>query len=287
MRKLISLAGLIALMALTLGYEVHALPMDFGGVSPGLFACDIETELKTNPELQLRQAEFTALCGRDPECWHLKSYRPGMSELHELRQSASVSRGLRCAKFKEPSNLLMKHLTLFAWEFKEAGDLYEVPETALIGVILAENSLNVSLDDKIQDLLASNTGGAVTAGSIGLGQIFPDRARSVERMAAWIENRPLRNNREISESLLTERGSIFYAAAILRDAWKTYARAGIDIRNNVPVLVTLSNLGDVKDRATAARNSHKAPQENYMGSFARWNRSAIDSIRLQPEVCAP
>ena len=287
MRKLISLAGPMALMALILGSEAHALPMDFGGVVPGPIECDIESELKTDSQLQLKQSEFTALCGRDPECWHLKSYRPGMSELHELRHSAIVSRGLRCAQFKEPSRLLMKHLAQFAWDFRDAADLHEVPEAALIGVILAENSLNVSLDDKIQDLLADTTGGTVPSGSIGLGQIFPDRALSVERMAAWIEKRPLRGKREISEALLTERGSIYYAAAILRDAWKTYARAGIDIQNNVPVLVTLYNLGDVQNRANKARNSRKAPQENYMGTFVRWQRSAIDSLRLQPEVCDP
>jgi len=277
----------MALMALILGSEAHALPMDFGGVVPGPRECDIESELKTDSKLPLKQSEFTALCGRDAECWHLKSYRPGMSELHELRHSAIVSRGLRCAQFKEPSSLLMKHLAHFAWDFRDAADLHEVPEAALIGVILAENSLNVSLDDKIQDLLADTTGGTVPSGSIGLGQIFPDRALSVERMAAWIEKRPLRGKREISEALLTERGSIFYAAAILRDAWKTYARAGIDIQNNVPVLVTLYNLGDVQNRANQARNSRKTPQENYMGTFVRWQRSAIDSLRLQPEVCDP
>ena len=78
----------------------------------------------------------------------------------------------------------------------------------------------------------------------------------------------------------------YYAAAILRDAWKTYGRAGIDIRDNVPVLVTLYNLGDVQERADAIRGSGRQPQENYMGLFVRWNSAVIESIRLFPDECA-
>jgi hypothetical protein len=276
-----------ALALLTPGIS-QALPMDFGGWAPGPWTCEIENALAADPRLAAKQAEFLSLCARDAECWHLKRYRPGTSELAELRHHGSAGRRLACAPFEEVSPVLVGYLKRFVVDFHDAAELYEVSEDALIGQILAENSLNVTLDDRIQNLLASRSDGSVAVGSIGFGQIHVARARSVERMAALIEGRAVRSDAEIARQLLTERGSIYYAAAILRDAWKTYERvAGVDIRENIPVLATLYNLGRVAERAEAVHRTGREPQENYMGFFVRHVLPFVAEIRLYPPTCEP
>ena len=274
----------LSLVIFTIGSSVAlALPMDrpaplphgwiFGG-------CPIDSAQDKVAQSQSKNSEFTVLCARDDQCFHLKNYSPTTSERAELSESGMASGALTCALFKEPSPLLLEYLASYSYEFYEAAKLYDVPEAALIGSILAENTLNVSLDDKIQDKLASISGGFETPFSIGLGQVFPARAREVEQMSAWIEKRPTRSDSEIQATLLTERGSIFYVAAILRDAQKTYRRHGLDIRDNIPVLATLYNLGGVEDRAKQASSVGSTPRENYFGFFVRHHRPIIESLRL-------
>jgi len=253
--------------------------------------CELPAETRMNPELMARQNEFQPLCMSDPDCYHLKAYHPGRSELQGLEEG-SLSERIRCAPFKRPSSILVEHLKRFSAVFEDAARLYEVSENALIGCILAENSLNYGVDDAIQDWLARSASGSAAEGitghfSIGLGQIFPTRAKQVESLAHWIEKRPLRSESEIHAALGTEVGSIYYAAAILRDAWKTYARVGVDIRENPAILCTLYNLGQVEARAEKLHLNRAKPQENYMGSFVRHEAETIETIRTQPGTCAP
>jgi hypothetical protein len=212
----------------------------------------------------------------------LKKYHPTTSERSDLQEAGIPSGPLSCALFKEPTALLLEYLAAYAYDFYEAAALYDVPEAAVIGSILAENTLNVALDDKIQDQLAGLSDGLAAQFSIGLGQVFPARARQVEQMSAWIEKRPVRSESEIQAALLTERGSIFYVAAILRDAWKTYRRFGLDVRSDIPVLATLYNLGGVEDRARRAAAVGATPLENYFGFFVRYHRQTIENLRLFP-----
>ncbi len=270
--------------------DLQARPMDTPTWIPNFSKCDLPAEVTHSPRLIKRQSEFEALCQRDSECYHLKSYRPGSSELSEL-ETGNLSPNIRCSSFKEPSTVLVDHLKRFSDVFESAAHLYEVDEGALLGCILAENTLNYGVDDRIQDWLSNQAtdtpADLLTARfSIGLGQIFPSRAAEVEAMAHWIESRPIRSQSEIQTALQSEVGSIFYAAAILRDAWITYARYGIDIRQRPEILCTLYNIGKVDQHAAATRRSNRLPSENFMGFFVRHQRTLIESIRNAPWTCS-
>ena len=153
-----------------------------------------------------------------------------------------------------------------------AAETYRVDERAVAGCILAENSLNVSIVDGVQDFLVKSKlapEGSVLgmSFSFGWGQLMLPTVMDVEPLAARIERRPIRDQEEVIEQLVTPIGAIRYVAAILRDAQDAYERHGLDISDRPGVLATLFNVGGARERAAKTRAAGRSPESNYFGFF--------------------
>lgn len=209
---------------------------------------------------------FADLCKYDDDCERLRD-RSGM------------------IKPKQKIVLLLKELRD---PIKSISEKFEVDPRAVAGGILAENTMNVQVDDDIQEWLVKLriTPAARILGktfSIGLGQINVSTAQSVESLAAKIEKRKVRSANEIAEALLTPEGAFTYAAAIVRTAQDDYKGHGIDISKDPDILVTLYNLGGSKEKAQHAARNRQKPRPNYFGFFVNQNLDLLsDTLQFKP-----
>ncbi len=182
--------------------------------------------------------------------------------------------------FIKPKPAILETVRILRDPIKEVGQKLGVDSRAIAGAILAENTLNVQIDDDIQNFLVRTrlTPSASVFGktfTIGLGQINLEAAMEVEPLLAKIESRPPATSTQVAQELLTPLGAIRYAGAILRKAQDDYAKAGIDISKNPEILVSLYNLGNTAQRARAAARSKTFPRPNYFGFFIQQNLKEI------------
>ncbi len=186
-----------------------------------------------------------------------------------------------------PRPVLMEYYSHFRKTIISIATQYQIDAVTLVMAPLAENTMNVHIDDKLQDALVNM--GAAPEGeiagkpmSIGPGQIYTYAAKHVEKLAAAIEHRPLRNKREITSQLMTPEGALRYAAAIIRDAQDTYGAAGIDISKRPEILSTLYNIGQIKERLANSRG--REPYPNYFGYFVGLNYDYVRDTLHLPSV---
>ncbi|CAN5581234.1 hypothetical protein BH10BDE1_BH10BDE1_34020 [soil metagenome] len=186
--------------------------------------------------------------------------------------------------FIKPKKKILLLMTELRDPIKSISKKLGVDPRAVAGAIVAENTLNVQVDDDIQDWLvklqitptASILGKSFT---IGLGQIHVEAAQQVEAMIAKLERRKTRTSKEIADALLTPIGAISYAAGIVRKSQDDYKAQGIDVSDKPEILATLYNLGNTDAKAKTAQANKKAPRPNYFGFFVQQNIDAIaDSI---------
>ena len=170
-------------------------------------------------------------------------------------------------------------------KIKEAAAEYGVDPRAVVGAILAENSLNVTKNrrDAKEFLYWAGLQGqykALTGSmpSLGLGQIKPDVAQGVEEIVAKKEGRAARSLGQIAEALKNPYESLKYAAAIVRDGQDAYKARGFDISKDPALLTTVYNLGGAPTRADEAKAQNRMPRVNFFGFFVDENRGAIDEI---------
>ncbi len=205
---------------------------------------------------------YQTLCSYDPNCKKLVNWDGSM---------------------KAPKQDMIFLIKKFRSEIIQAGKDYEVDPRAIAGSLLAENSLNVHVDDKLQDDLVrmglSPEGKLLGFSfSFGWGQIYTDTAESVEPMMAQIENRPIRNRREIAKALLLPDQSVRYVAALLLKSQTIYQQLGLSIHNNPGILVTLYNLGKESQRALTTKQAGRSPRINYFGYFVELYMDQIQSL---------
>jgi hypothetical protein len=158
----------------------------------------------------------------------------------------------------------------------QEASLREVHPIALAGVFVAEHSMNVRLDDDIQDLFSSVTipGFAPLDFSSGPGQIKLSTALYTEdKLASW-DNREKRSTSQVRTLLQTDTGSIEYAAAILLDAQQVFYQNGFDISHRPEILATAYNVGVHKLQITSATN----PQPNYFGYYVLLHSKEIEQL---------
>ena len=184
---------------------------------------------------------------------------------------------------KAPKQDMLFLIKKFRSEIIQAGKDYEIDPRAIAGCLLAENSLNVHVDDKLQEDLVRK--GLAPEGKIlglsfsfGWGQIYTDTAELVEPMMAHKETRPLRNRREIAQALLQPDQSLRYAAALLLRSQNIYQQQGFMIQNNPGVLVSLYNLGKVQQRALETKQAERSPRVNYFGYFVEFYMDLIQNL---------
>ena len=199
-----------------------------------------------------------------------------------------------CDRLKDASGKIIKPsveikaiLQAYSGKIKEVAKIYGVDPRAVTGALMAENSMNVTKDRTAAKNTLRMLGGVGNAAykaysgmgySRGLGQIKPETAYAVEKMAAKIEGRTERTENQIEEVLFDNENSIKYAAAIIRNAQDTYKEQGIDISKDPGLLASVYNLGKAQSRAQKAKEEKKNPRYNYFGQFVAANTDAIDEV---------
>lgn len=201
-------------------------------------------------------------------------------------------------KWTGPMTEFVRSLTAHRALIIKAARIYGVDPRAIVGAILSENSMNnkeyVSRQvNGAEDLFSAMLGGTVhdvKDFSFGYGQIKMGAAMPVEEQLCWlVENRAEKSEGAVRSDIREHpAASIRYVAAILRTAQDAYMKVGIDIRKNIPVLVTLFNLGKYDEKAAEAakamqKDANFAPRPNFTGIFAKhYLESTIEQIVGSP-----
>lgn len=105
--------------------------------------------------------------------------------------------------------------------------------------------------------------------TFGLGQLNPLTALQVDDMVVRVSGfRPLQASKapQVYKAIMDPDTTLHYMAAVIRTAIDAYAEiAGLDISGNPGITATLYNLGDVRQRALALKQTKRMPEENYYG----------------------
>jgi hypothetical protein len=176
--------------------------------------------------------------------------------------------------FVRPKKEIVQLLKELAPTIEKHSKAMGVDVRAVAGAIMAENSLNVSISDDVQNLLVKI--GVANKGEIlgkkftyGLGQLNFSAAREAENYAAKLEKRAPLGDVELSDALLIPEKAIYYVAAVIRKVQDDYKEQGIDISGKPEILTTLYNLGKSSTKASEAKAYGKTPRPNYFGFFVK------------------
>lgn len=180
-----------------------------------------------------------------------------------------------------PSEEVKKLLKELYPQIEKASKLFNVKKESIIAAIFAENSLNVSLNDDIQNWLVKKKVFShaklpfLGYFSIGFSQVTVSSALKVEEAAAKAEGRKVRTEAEIAQELLNPISAINYTAAIIKNNQNIYAKNGFDISNRPDILASLHSLGEPEKYALKAKAEGRIPKPNFMGIFASKYKSEI------------
>ena len=183
----------------------------------------------------------------------------------------------------KPKRNLVEVLTRSSASIRDVAAKFDLDPRMIVAPILVENSLNVQVDDEIQNFLVG--AGVLSDGevmgrtmSIGLGQINVSAAIEIEPLVARIEGRAERTQQEVARALLTPEGAFTYAAGIAKHVIDLYKEKGIDISDKPEVVATLYNIGRYEERVERTVREGRQPGVNYFGLFAEKNMKIIDNI---------
>lgn len=210
-----------------------------------------------------------------------------------------------------------------AGDVRAAAAAFEVSPVALGGIVAAERTLLVGrVDDLGDDLFQAvfgslrdrdlerwvrdretrfrqgRTEGGASGGSLvknpylwtlGPAQVSFRLAVQYEPAIARRLGRPERSAKDVLRAVVSDRGNLEYAAALLAEAQRAYLQiAGMDIADNPGVLGTLYHLGAPTVRASrlAADNAARAkrgepaslPQVNFYGAFINLHAGEIADL---------
>lgn len=125
--------------------------------------------------------------------------------------------------------------------------------------------------------------------TLGPAQVSFRLALRIEPQVAAAMGRPRRDVKEVLSALTTVPGSLEYAAALLAQSRRAYARiAGLEIGDNPGVMATLYHLGapTVRARRLAARESGSVPVEmpqvNFYGAWVNLHAEEIARLLQVP-----
>ncbi|HWU42991.1 MAG TPA: DUF1402 family protein [Bdellovibrio sp.] len=222
------------------------------------------------------EGRYQQLCSYDPDCEKIKHFKKWYKPTEDEPATGWGS-------FKAPKQELLALIRGLKKPIFEAAKLYSVDPRSIAGSILAENSMNFGLVDEVEDELVKS--GIAPDGQVlgynftyGLGQMQCKKlALYIEPIAASIEHREQRNQREICYSIQDPVSSINYIAAYMRYSQDAYAKEGFDIRGQFTILMTLYNLGLAPKWARRARENNLQPRVNYFGLFGEMYRSSIEA----------
>ncbi|MBI2605106.1 MAG: DUF1402 family protein [Deltaproteobacteria bacterium] len=188
-----------------------------------------------------------------------------------------------------PKKEILAALKSLSPKIQTYSEKFGVDPRAVAGAVLAENSLNVSISDNVQDFLVKYglaSGGDILGKkfSFGWGQLYMEAAREAENFAAKLEKRAPKTDDQLSEDLLKPDLAIYYVAALMRTIQDEYQKQGIDISKNPELLATVYNLGKPQERSAKTKASGKSPRVNYFGFFVKHYMDDIETAVGKPKV---
>ena len=178
-------------------------------------------------------------------------------------------------------------------DIRKAADLLDVPAEAIAGAFITENTLNVDVKDKVQEILyQANIDSEGESGSVGLGQMNKTPLRKADEILAKYEERDMHSTAaKRSKDYSNPYRGVYYIAAYLRYAADTYKEiADVDISNDSAILATLYNIGKVEIHA---RNLSKKPVEeriprvNYFGWYLETIEKDVKKVVNETEDIIP
>lgn len=209
----------------------------------------------------------------------------------------------RDSSWLNPEPLQIEVLKLYRADILKAAKLYGVDPKAIVGSFLADLTIIPTHEGEIHQFLVDKARGKSPQAHFPLGLVYPVAALPVEELAAKIEKRSPRKPTEVASLLNTPVGTIYYGAAVIRDAQDRYLQHGFDISQKPDVLATLYNLGKVEPKVVALEGRiNKAkelraqgaspedlakagltpdvlkPRTNFFGLFLNKNAALIDEI---------
>lgn len=196
-----------------------------------------------------------------------------------------------CGKLKNSDGTFVRPKKEIILLLKELAPVIEkhaatlgVDSRAVAGAIMAENSLNVSISDDVQNLLVKI--GVANKGEIfgkrftyGLGQLNFSAARDAENYAARLEKRASLDDATLSDALLVPEKAVYYVAAVIRKVQDDYKAQGIDISGKPEILSTLYNLGNSSRKAKETKANGSAPRPNYFGFFVKKYENELSFLK--------
>lgn len=168
------------------------------------------------------------------------------------------------------------------YDLQQVADRFpDVKPSTIAACIVAENTMNVQVDDDVANFLATNAnpifeltstilGKDPKDVSVGLGQINVNAALEGEPLLADLEKREeltAYHEREIRQRLNTTEGAFLYGASIIQNAINKYREAGFDISHDPGLQCTLYNIGQAESRANRSKEKGRQPSSNYFGFF--------------------
>ncbi|MCY4524559.1 MAG: DUF1402 family protein, partial [Halobacteriovoraceae bacterium] len=190
----------------------------------------------------------------------------------------------RRGNFKLPHPLILKIFWLQKDNLSSVAEKYGIHPLIPMAAIATEHSLNVGIEDQIQDTFRAaglTRNGRILgmkAVSYGYGQLYADAAMNAEQIVARIEERDPQDNEYIENRISSLEGAYEYVAALMLHYTEVYARAGIDIGDNPGILSTLYNIGDVDEKVQRTLDQGREPKVNYFGWFVLHNWEAFESV---------
>jgi hypothetical protein len=176
--------------------------------------------------------------------------------------------------FTRPKKEIVGILKELAPTIKAAATKLGVDPQAIAGAIMAENSLNVGISDKVQNLLVSI--GVANKGEVlgkkfsyGLGQLNFAPAREAENYVASLEGRKPLSDQELTDAILIPEKAVYLVGAVIKKAQDDYKKQGMDISNQPDILTTLYNLGGSERKALESKAAGRLPRPNFFGYFVK------------------
>jgi len=227
---------------------------------------------------------------------------------------AGTERKSVTADFAELATVSKTYISLYRNEIKEAAEFWDVPASALAGIICAESSLNfdgahrleeyyfknfiLTKDNgKIKDLIEE----AQTAQlynnrrsffskihnpgnwSLGLCQMQISVGLFTDSLMAKHEQRKPYTEKEVINRLLNPATNINYCACYLSHISEQYRLdLNLDLKQRPSLLVTIYNIGEIdkliEKRKHAQDLSIYSLSNNHFGRFIEAKRHTIDSL---------
>lgn len=266
-------------------YTLGFLAFTFTEIGPG-FGTNLRLSRGADQPIKVKNhyprdknVRINLLCSWDPSCCG-GTYGGGLCS--KLKESDGT--------IKEPSPNLIAAMKILAPSIVKWSKIFKVDPRAVMGAVLAENTMNVGVDDRVQDWLAKSgfiKGGKIlgVSTSVGWGQLNSGPAADAEDYAfskgIRFPGQSKKNKAtadEIQTALLIPESAMYYVAALTAYNQEIYLKGGYDVSNSPEILATLYNIGQPQHYVKVVKEEKRNPRPNYFGMFVLNNLEKMEEI---------